>query len=59
MPMAKLLWKGIRYEWTQECQRSFYELKQRLRTVPVLVLLYGLGGDMRYIVMLPTKKWDE
>jgi hypothetical protein len=38
-PMTQLLEKGKLYKWTQDCQDSFEELKKRLTTAPVLVLL--------------------
>jgi hypothetical protein len=37
--MTQLLEKGKLYKWTQDCQDSFEELKKRLTTAPVLVLL--------------------
>jgi hypothetical protein len=37
-PMTMLLQKDKKFEWTNACERSFYELKRRLTTVPVLVL---------------------
>lgn len=36
--MTHLLQKGIKYEWTNECEVSFWELKKQLNTAPVLVL---------------------
>jgi hypothetical protein len=38
-PMSKLLEKKKAFEWTTECQASFEELRKRLTSAPVLVLL--------------------
>jgi hypothetical protein len=38
-PMMKLLEKNKAFEWTVECQASFKELRKRLTSAPVLVLL--------------------
>jgi hypothetical protein len=38
-PMMKLLEKNKAFEWTEECQTSFEELKKRLTSASVLVLL--------------------
>jgi hypothetical protein len=37
-PMTELLEKDKQFEWTSACEASFYELKKRLMTVPVLVM---------------------
>jgi hypothetical protein len=37
-PMTTLLQKDKKFEWANACERSFYELKRRLTTAPVLVL---------------------
>jgi hypothetical protein len=37
--MTKLLEKNKAFEWTMECQPSFEELKKRLTSSPVLILL--------------------
>jgi hypothetical protein len=37
--MTKLLEKNKAFEWTTECQASFEELRKRLTSAPVLVLL--------------------
>ena len=36
-PLTKLTRKGVGFEWTEECQRAFEELKAALMTEPVLV----------------------
>jgi hypothetical protein len=37
-PMTKLLEKNKAFEWTEECQTSFVELKKHLTSAPVLIL---------------------
>jgi ribonuclease HI len=37
-PMTELLKKDKKFVWTEACERSFHELKERLTTAPVLVL---------------------
>jgi hypothetical protein len=37
--MTKLLEKNKAFEWTEECQTSFEELKKHLTSAPVLILL--------------------
>ena len=36
--LTRLTRKGVKYEWSEECEQSFQELKNRLTTAPVLVL---------------------
>ena len=38
-PMTNLLKKNVGFLWSKECQRSMDELKRRLTTAPVLMLL--------------------
>ncbi|KAG8503702.1 hypothetical protein CXB51_001695 [Gossypium anomalum] len=38
-PMTRLLRKDVKFEWTEECQQSFKELKKLLTEAPVLVQL--------------------
>eukprot|EP00253_Pinus_taeda_P002337 PITA_02337 len=35
-PITTLQWKGIRYEWTEECSKAFSELKRLLTSAPIL-----------------------
>jgi hypothetical protein len=37
-PMKRLLEKNKDFDWTEECQASFEELKKRLTSAPVLIL---------------------
>ena len=37
--MTALLEKNAKFVWSEECQANFEELKKRLTTIPVLVLL--------------------
>ncbi|KAL0394599.1 UNVERIFIED_CONTAM: Transposon Tf2-11 polyprotein [Sesamum latifolium] len=47
-PLTKLLRKGVVFQWTKQCQRSFDELKKRLTSTPILVLPSGSGGYVVY-----------
>jgi hypothetical protein len=38
LPMTKLMKKGVAFEWNEDCQKSFEELKVCLTTAPVLTL---------------------
>ena len=38
-PMTELLKKDTKFKWTEDCEASFQELKKRLVTAPVLILL--------------------
>ena len=40
-PLTALTRKGIKYEWTEKCERSFQELKKRLTSAPILMLPEG------------------
>ena len=44
MPLTRLLRKEVKFDWTKECQQSFYKLKQVLTSTPVLALPQGTGG---------------
>ena len=44
MPLTQLLKKEMRFEWTDQCEGSFQELKQRLTMAPVLTISSRPGG---------------
>ena len=37
--MEKLLKHDVKYEWNEECHKSFHMLKKRMVTAPILVFL--------------------
>ncbi|KAL0411711.1 UNVERIFIED_CONTAM: putative mitochondrial protein [Sesamum latifolium] len=54
-PLTKLLRKGVAFQWTEQCQQSFDELKRRLTSTPIL--FYRLVAvDMWCIQMLLNRK---
>ncbi|KAL2230621.1 UNVERIFIED_CONTAM: Transposon Tf2-12 polyprotein [Sesamum indicum] len=52
-PLTKLLRKVVEFQWAEQCQQSFHELKKRLTSNPILVLSSGSGG---YIVYTDASK---
>ena len=44
MPLTQLTKKAQKFEWTEKCEESFQELKQRLVTAPVLTLPDNQGN---------------
>jgi hypothetical protein len=36
-PMTELLKKGVKFVWSEDCEKAFHTLRQHLTTVPVLV----------------------
>ena len=38
-PMAKLTRKEVEFEWNDLCERAFEELKRRLTSAPILIVL--------------------
>ncbi|KAL0417132.1 UNVERIFIED_CONTAM: Retrovirus-related Pol polyprotein from transposon.6 [Sesamum latifolium] len=47
-PLKKLLRNGVAFQWTEQCQQSFDELKRRLTSTPILTLPSGSGGYVVY-----------
>ena len=46
-PMTRLTRKGVKFEWSDACERAFQELKKRLTSAPVLIIPErGLGYDV-------------
>jgi hypothetical protein len=47
-PLTHLTQKNAKFEWKEECEKSFQELKQRLVTAPVLTIPSSSGGFVIY-----------
>ena len=47
-PFTRLTRKNEKFQWSEECEQSFQELKQRLVTAPVLTLPLGSDGFVIY-----------
>ena len=48
MPLTQLTRKTIKFEWTDECKKSFQELKQRLISASVLTIPSSTEGFVIY-----------
>ena len=38
-PMTRLTWNEVKFEWNDLCERAFQELKMRLTSSPILMVL--------------------
>nr|CAH66095.1 OSIGBa0114I04.2 [Oryza sativa] len=47
-PMTRLLQKDVKYKWSEECEQSFQELKNRLISAPILILPDPKKGSQVY-----------
>jgi len=52
-PITSLLWKGVQYNWTNECEKAFYKLKQCLTTTLILKVP---DMDRPFIVCIDASK---
>ncbi|XP_074346453.1 uncharacterized protein LOC141685240 [Apium graveolens] len=48
LALTQLMRKGIKFEWNDDRDKSFQELKKRLVSAPILVLPSGSGGFQVY-----------
>ncbi|GKV24406.1 hypothetical protein SLEP1_g34021 [Rubroshorea leprosula] len=44
IPLTQLTQKGVKFEWTDECEQSYQELKSRLVSAPILTIPDDNGG---------------
>ena len=45
--MTRLTWKEVKFDWDDRCEEAFQELKRRLTTTPILIVLdRGQGYTM-------------
>ena len=54
IPMTKMNRKSIPFEWNDKCEEAFLELKRRLTSAPVLVVL---NPDVRYTMYTDASRW--
>ncbi|KAL5555304.1 hypothetical protein UlMin_037540 [Ulmus minor] len=52
-PLTMLTRKNVRFTWTEDCEKSFQELKKRLTTAHVLAIPSGNDGYQATIGMAP------
>ena len=48
LPLTRLTQKMVNFQLSDDCEKSFAELKTRLTTTPVLTLLEGSNGYVIY-----------
>ena len=48
VPLTRLTRKDVKFEWTDDCEHSFQELKTKLTTAPVLTIPSGKGDFVVY-----------
>ena len=46
--LTRLTRKSVSFQWSEECESSFQDLKNRLTTTPVLTILAGIMGFSVY-----------
>ena len=47
VPLTRLTQKGVKFEWSEECEQSFQELKRRLVSTPILTIPYEQNYPMQ------------
>ena len=46
-PMMRLTWKEVKFDWDDQCEEAFQELKRRLTSAPILIVpVRGQGYTM-------------
>ena len=48
MPLTRLTQKGVKFEWSDDCEKSFQDLKSRLVCALVLIVPSGEEGFTIY-----------
>ena len=56
-PLTQLTRKNAKFVWTEECEKSFQEIKQRLVTALVLTIPSNLGGFVIYSDASKKRAW--
>ncbi|XP_073133607.1 uncharacterized protein [Henckelia pumila] len=53
LPLTSLTRKGVKFVWSEKCEKSFAELKERLMSAPVLAIFEATG---RFVVYTDASK---
>ncbi|XP_073149382.1 uncharacterized protein [Henckelia pumila] len=53
LPLTSLTRKSVKFEWSNQCEKSFLVLKKKLMTSPVLAIPEGIG---RFIIYTDASK---
>ena len=48
LPLTKLIQKGVKFEWYDDCELSFKELKNELMTTHIFIIPSGSGRFVVY-----------
>ena len=48
LPLTLLTRQGKQFEWTEQCEKSFQELKEKLTCIPVLTIAKGTDEFVIY-----------
>ena len=51
--MTRLTQKEVKFEWNDQCEKAFQELKMRLTSVPIMIVL---ERGQRYTVYCDASK---
>ena len=51
--MTRLTWNEVKFKWNDLCEKTFQELKRRLTSAPILIVL---EQGQRYIVYCDASK---
>ncbi|XP_073120481.1 uncharacterized protein [Henckelia pumila] len=54
LPLMLLTRKSVKFEWSDQCEKSFLELKEKLMTAPVLAIPKGIG---RFVIYTNASKY--
>ena len=49
-PMRRLTWKEVKFDWDDQCEQAFQEVKRRLTSAPILIVP-GRGQGTQCIMM--------
>ena len=54
-PMTRLTWKEVKFDWDDRCEEAFQELRRRLTTAPIMIVL---DRGQRYTVYCDASRTE-